>query len=412
MRPLATDTIDPPRRAGLTLFGKIDLCRGLFAILVVLCHAFTAAWGMDRQAPASLSPAAYEWLLDSVGAGFYWVMGFFILSGYCIHQSIDRQIAAGRFRLGAYLVARATRILPLYYLAFLFAIGCEAVVSTLRTGASDALADRTVLVAQVGVFQNLVRCYPGFVASWSITNESFYYLLYGALAWWAAGRRAVPAWVGLTCCVLVGAGLQVAYLGGYRPPWVLRVGLLFGLGVNWFLGVLVAVERDRIRRSTFLQALARAWPVLLAAAVAGYHYGLPIQVTYLVSGVAFAALLVRMAASADGEVPRDEPAWATATVGFLGLMSYPTYLFHAPWQALLIVVLPRCGWDADWRLTWLALTASSLALGAIVAVCLERPILRWRGGLLARLRSGRGLGLPALGHSPAGAGAVRRISSP
>ena len=379
----------PIARRGLTAFGQIDLCRGLFSILVVLCHGFTAAWSMDRGASNTISTAAHDWLLDSVGAGFYWVMGFFVLSGYCIHQSVDRQIADGRFDLRRYLIARATRILPLYYLALAFAIGAEAIGSTIRVGASDALDDRAVLLAQAFVVQNLGRCYPGFVASWSITNESIYYLLYGLLAAWAAGQRAIPVRVGLATCLLVGATLQIVYLAGYQAAWVIRVGLLFGLGINWFLGVLVAVERDRIRRSAWVQGFARLWPVVLGSAVVGYHFGLPIQGAYMVSGVAFTGLMIRMTASGRSEVAVEEPGWATAAVGFLGLMSYPTYLFHAPWQSLATVLLPWMGWDADWRITWMVLTASSLALGAAIGWCVERPIMRWRGDLLARLRARR-----------------------
>jgi len=245
------------------------------------------------------------------------------------------------------------------------------------------------LLAQTFVVQNLARCYPGFVASWSITNESIYYLLYGFLAIWAAGRGSVPVRVGLATCLLVGSALQIVYLAGHQAAWVIRVGLLFGLGINWFLGVLVAVERDRIRRSAWLQGVARLWTLVLGAAVVGYHFGLPIQGAYMVSGVAFTGLMIRMTASNRSEVAVEEPGWATSVVSFLGLMSYPTYLFHAPWQALGTVVLPWMGWDADWRITWMVLTASSLVLGAVIGWCVERPIMRWRGDLLARLRTRR-----------------------
>jgi peptidoglycan/LPS O-acetylase OafA/YrhL len=375
----------PKARAfGLTVHGKIDLWRGALAWLVVVCHAFSVATSVHPSA-RSLSVSQYALLDHTINAGFVWVMGFFVLSGYCIHQAVARRLSGPSFPLGAYLAARLTRILPLYYIALAFAVLVEPLIATTRVGFDYERLDLAGLLNQVFLVQNLTHHYGSFTPSWSLTNEVAYYLIYGLLASAVGRRRGWPLGVGLGLCLVVGGSLQTAYLLGYRSPAVLKTGLLFGLGVNWFLGVGVAVYREEIGRSHVALGVARAWPVVLGLAFAGYHLGMPIQFAYVVGGLAFALLLVRVVATpgpADGVV---EPAWATKLVGLAGLSSYPTYLFHFPLMWLLAAGMMRWDLAKDWVTMMGVLVAASLAVGLVLGLCLERPIMKWRAGVLAGL---------------------------
>jgi peptidoglycan/LPS O-acetylase OafA/YrhL len=81
----------------LSLHEKIDICRGVFAALVVMAHALETAWGVHPEAKRRL-PETVRNVLDSVfGLGIYYVMGFFVLSGYCIHLSVARSMREERF---------------------------------------------------------------------------------------------------------------------------------------------------------------------------------------------------------------------------------------------------------------------------------------------------------------------------
>ena len=186
----------------------------------------------------------------------------------------------------------------------------------------------------------------------------------------------------------LGAIPPAVYSAGYHAPIVLRTGLLFGLGVNWFLGVWIAVEAERLRGSRAWQAAARGWPLVLATAIVGFHRGLPIQGAYLVSGLAFALMMVRLTTGPASTRPVVEPAWATASARFVGLSSYPIYLSHAPFLVLLSTIMAEAGWAGDWRLTWAILSLASIAVGSALGWFAERPIMRWRADLLARVRSG------------------------
>ena len=79
------------------LHEKIDICRGLFAVLVVVAHAQEIAFGVHPGAVEG--PNTWpNWIATTVfGSGMYYVMGFFVLSGYCIHLSVARSMKADHF---------------------------------------------------------------------------------------------------------------------------------------------------------------------------------------------------------------------------------------------------------------------------------------------------------------------------
>src|SRR6266700_1309171 len=95
--PTAVAANTPP-----SVVAKIDLCRGLFACLVVVAHAMEMAWLYN---PPHLSQRAEHFLRVTCGAGIAWVMGFFVISGYCIELSAARLTRENRFPIKLYTVA-------------------------------------------------------------------------------------------------------------------------------------------------------------------------------------------------------------------------------------------------------------------------------------------------------------------
>ncbi len=384
---MGTDPTPAFEKAGPSLIRHVDLCRGLFAFLVVAAHAYDVCWAIHPGAMRLLPAGLRTLLFATVQSGFYWVMGFFVISGYCIQLSATRMLDSGRFPLGLYLKARFTRIMPLYYLGLLFALGVECLVASDRPWYYPDGVDGVGFASQVLFVQRLTRTFGAFAPSWTITNELFYYIGFGLLATLAARSRSRPAWVGLGCSVVVGGVLVGLHQVGYRQSLILGFGLLFALGINWFLGALVAIYGPGLMRRGWCRPLARLWPVGFALAVA-LRAGdrvpeLPID---LLLGGTFALLLLRFIAidQADQARPRPAPRWLAATATGLGLASYPTYLFHGPILLAWATVIRRTGIIADWRLTWVVLVASGIGVGSALGWCLERPIMTWRAGLLDR----------------------------
>ncbi len=127
------------RAAGLTANQKIDVCRGLFAFLVVAAHSVDMSWSIHPEARTLYPWWLHDLLLYVAAAGIHWVIGFFVISGYCIQLSVSRSIDGNSFPLARYLAARLSRILPIYYLGLMFAVFVERLN---RFGETSVLGQR------------------------------------------------------------------------------------------------------------------------------------------------------------------------------------------------------------------------------------------------------------------------------
>ena len=373
---------------------KIDLCRGIFAFLVVSAHAVEMAWALDRAGLSALRPWLQNFLIYVAGTGVYYVMGFFVISGYCIQLSVLRLTRGGFFPLKTYLMARLTRILPLYYLALLATVMIEHAVADTRAPIWSNGLNRSVLLSQILVVQNFTQTYGSFAPSWSITNEVVYYMMFGVLAALLTRSHVRPAALGMVVCIAVSAVTQFLYRSGHRSSMILSTGLLFGLGFNWFLGALVAVHVDRLVRIPLMCLASRFWSLLLAMTMAlWYSQRVHPEFVYLGAGIAFTLLLVRLLvvdARCDSETGR-EPDPLPA---FLGLASYPTYLLHGPILLMVGSTIKKWGATSPWWLVWLVGTGVAISSGLILGYLAERPIMAWRAGYLKRLRQSH----PASAH--------------
>jgi peptidoglycan/LPS O-acetylase OafA/YrhL len=406
MNTTAQTARDRRRRVPLSMHEKVDVCRGLFAALVVVAHAQYIAWGVHPRAAQAMSAAQRGAISNVIGLGTIYVMGFFVISGYCIHLSVARQMREERFPLVDYLAARGSRILPLYYLGLLFAVAAEWLIASARPYVWPHGVDLGTLTSQLLVVQNLTQTYGSYAPTWSITNEAFYYLFYGLLvAWLSRGRSARPAWVGLGLCAATAAVTQVLYVTVARTPVVYGTGMLLGLGMIWFTGVLVAIHGARLIRVPAVKALTRTWPLLVVGVMAWAYAGLPPHGQYLISGAAFTLMLLGFL-DAPKESPRGPVSpWRAKAIESLGLMSYPMYLFHGPLMMLAGSWILRSRVTTDWRVTFVLLTVVGLASGVVLGWLVEKPLMARRAAWLKQ-RKTRPAGF-APGRTPALGGVTR-----
>jgi len=366
---------------------KIDICRGLFAFLVVGAHAVDISWVIHPEVPGQLSGWLHDLLLYVAAAGVYWVIGFFAISGYCIQLSVKRQIEGNAFPLRHYLLARLSRILPLYYLALLLAVVIERFMASARPSCWSQGVNVNGLIAQLFIIQNLTWTYGSFAPSWSITNEMFYYLFYGVVVCVALRFGIRPTSLGMSLCLVLALILDWVYFFEHRTGYVRSPGLLFGLGIIWFQGALVAEHREWLRSSQAACKTAALWPLVLIMAMAmWYSQGIHLQVVYLVLGVAFTLMLMRFVVTESRRVKPVDRGRAGALIRLLGLASYPTYLFHGPIVMLTGSIILRWNLVSDWRLTWVILTSVGIGSGILLGHFAEQPIMAWRAGYLKRLR--------------------------
>ncbi len=378
-----------PTDVGGNLIAKIDLCRGLFAFLVVAAHSYDVCWVIHPESIRALPWLLGKFLACTVQSGFYWVMGFFVISGYCIQLSVGRQLDSGRFPLGVYFAARLTRIMPLYYAGLFFTLLIELAVAPARPSFYPDGLGYVGWLSQVVFAQRFFETFGSFAPSWTITYELFYYIFFGVLAAFSVRHGVRPAWVGMGLCILFGGIMQWLYVNGGKNPFTLHVGLIFGLGTIWFMGALVAIHGPRLVKRRWVRVLGACWPIVFAGAIGLNADGrCPMQLIYLVTGAAFTLMLVRFHAVDEvrAATPRVVPHWFQATAKVVGLASYPTYLFHGPILLLIATVISHWRLVSDWRVTWSILVVSGISSGLLLGWLAERPIMAWRAGFLKRLK--------------------------
>jgi peptidoglycan/LPS O-acetylase OafA/YrhL len=394
LRRVSNSARPSSRSMPLSIHEKVDICRGLFAALVVVAHGLQVAWAVHPEAPLLMSSPVRGVWVSVFENGIVYVMGFFVISGYCIHLSVSRLLGGAHFPMRQYLVARLSRILPLYYAALLFAVFVEWLIADARPYTWPHGINPGVLVAQLFMVQNLTQTYGAFAPSWSITNEVFYYVFYGLLACVALRRTARPAWIGMGICVAVACVAQLLYVTIAHTPVVYSAGELLGLGIIWFQGVLVAIFGKELVARRWVRIVARFWPLVLGAVFVWSYFQFTPHGVYLLSGWAFTLMLLQFHEGATASPRPETAAWRRGVIETFGLTSYPMYLFHAPLMMFAGSLMMRWGVVTDWRATWLLLVALGLGTGVLLGWFLERPIMNWRSSMLKRVKErdqGRGL---------------------
>ncbi|MDI1479984.1 acyltransferase [Polyangium sp. y55x31] len=374
--PLALER--PAPSAGPSL-PQLDALRGVAILAVFVQHLGDRFLPLVRGAVEARVPEMLvPWILTVLHHAWWGVDLFFVLSGFSLGLS---WIRSGRQTPRDFLLRRAARILPAYWVALVVTLAFHRSV----LGAPSFAAS---LAAHLLVLQGYVS--PGGVviigAAWSLTTEACFYLVFPWLAPLVLreGRRAL--WIGAALVVgswLVRMGLHAIVL----EPGI-HTGLLEATQRRWIpsrldqfvLGALAArafVSLARSERAAALApyALASCVPALVITfRLEGLHYlepggGAPYALLSLVT-----AALVLSAVLCRG---RALVIVAPRPLAFVGIVSYGVFLYHQ-------LALGLSDLEPSAPPTWknLARTASfalvaSLIVGYASWVLVERPSMRW-----------------------------------
>ncbi len=296
------------------------------------------------RAVAVLSVLGFHAFPEYVPGGFIGVDVFFVISGYLISSIIIAALQEGRFTFGGFYARRIRRIFPALvvvlgacYAAGWFLLFADAFMQLGKHIAAGAgFVANFVLARESGYFDNAVETKP-LMHLWSLGIEEQFYLVWplaAFLVWKSRGNLLVFASIVLTLSMISNVETVRRDLVGdfYSPTtrfWELMAGT-----------VLACVEVDRSnlsrRMSAWLeQCRARHWlrdaaalAGVLAIAIAVFalsrarHYpGL-----WALFPVGGAWLLI--AAGPDAAINRG--VLARRAMVWVGLISYPLYLWHWP----------------------------------------------------------------------------------
>ena len=304
---------------------------------------------------------------------------FLVISGFCLYLPFAGGKGA-RFKTSTFLIRRARRLVPAYYVSIAFALGLNVIggknlgfPSLSPTDVAWQLATHMTMLHTffVSTFYTLNGAY------WSLGLEWQLYLALPLLILGARRFGLVPTLVAaVTVNVVYRLGIAWAGARGWLPGGLVQTvvlpNLLPGRWAEFVFGMAVAelFSRGRLQR---LPGLAMyLWVPMLGVAVA--TVGLPLS--HLAFGAVFSLLLV--AALTDGNIVYRIFAWRPLVA--LGIMSYSLYLVHQPMvQALAFVFRTDLGLSPN--MTFVMLVA---ALPLVLAVAWALFVLVERYTLTSR----------------------------
>lgn len=303
------------------------------------------------RAFAVLSVVLFHANAESLPGGFIGVDIFFVISGYLITGIILREIDNGHFSFREFYARRIKRILPalILVLSVSWLFGAIALLPGEYTQlgkhikAAAIFASNFALAKEAGYFDTLSELKP-LLHLWSLAVEEQFYLIWPILLSITARINLKAFWVMLV--VLFFSFIAGLYESALRPfvaffmPhtrfWELSVGGLLAYlhhsGVisplldssknGGFRNILSAVGLAIITASLFLVSRETPFP--------GWHTLLPVAGATLLISAGPAAYFNRILLSHPLAV-------------FVGLISYPLYLWHWPLFTYAKILEPATG---------------------------------------------------------------------
>jgi peptidoglycan/LPS O-acetylase OafA/YrhL len=311
--------------------------------------------------------------------GFTGVDVFFVISGYLISGIILDGVAGGRFTFAHFYARRIRRIFPALTvtLAAVMAAGWFWLYAddyarlSRHTAAGAAFVANIVLWRESSYFDVAADLKP-LLHLWSLGIEEQFYLVWPLLlvaaSRWRRGPIAVTLAIGAVSFALAIATVRVDRTAAFFAPWTRFWELLAG-------ALLVAIERDAGFGARLQQLQMRA-PIRGLQSVLGLVMVaagmLLIDSTRVFPGLwallPAAGTVLLILAGADAPVNRTLLSWRPMV--WIGLISYPLYLWHWPLLSFAYILLGEVPPPA----LAIALLVLSVALARATYLLIERPI--------------------------------------
>jgi peptidoglycan/LPS O-acetylase OafA/YrhL len=292
---------------------SLDALRGLAITLVLISHFIPTATAEGHSI--------------AVGFGNAGVILFFFLSGFLMDRTFSREP-----RIVPYVIKRAMRILPMYWLSIVLIFTIEA-GWTMR----DVFANLTFTTFAFHVIR-MSGVY------WTLYIEVLFYALVPVL--WFAGARAT---------YLAPYALLVLYGCFWCIGWQLSAAPFYL--IYCLLGMQIGLwARDKLG--------ARAALIAMASGIVGSS-ALPAVSPLLGLAPLLCGALLYVALTYP---------FRNGILEFFGRISYSLYLLHAIFGTALLFAMLRSGYD-PW-LAALAAVAFSFALSVVSYLVVERPTIR------------------------------------
>lgn len=367
---------------------QLDILRGIAILLVLGRHPV-----LTPDESGSLHAVATAWhRFGWTGVDLFFVLSGFLVGGLLFHELKAR----GTLDARRFLIRRAFKIWPSYYLFLLVFAALRELTRARGASAWDLLPNLLNVQNYLGSPR---------IHTWSLAVEEHFYLVLPLLLLALIGRRRA-------------AGGRIA---GIPAIPILSVGLLVACtALRWQVAMRPSYTHDELLFPTHLRIDALFFGVMIAYVyhfhepVIGWlagHRGLlaasglalvapmalvPIEDSVFVGSLGFAMLYVGYGCLlvAIVTLPLDQ-GWAgrwlgsapARVVAFVGVFSYPIYLWHIEVGIVLNRLLARWvalepeGIAVRWACGMSAFIVLSVVMGTLMGRLVERPALALRDRL-------------------------------
>lgn len=307
--------------------------------------------------------------------GFIGVDIFFVISGYLISTILIRDVALDRFSIVRFYDRRVRRIFPALFLTvcavilvgWLFLFSPEFRQLGWHVGATGLFVENLLLWSEAGYFDIASQQKP-LLHIWSLAIEEQFYIFWPIFIY-LARRGALPfLWVFILLAA-VSFGMNLYYVGhnpvaAYYSP----LGRFWELMVGALLAYIHADHPKLLSRGSQLQSIVGIGLIALALALTGPTSSFP----------GFWALLPTLGSflliSAGPEAWFNRLVLASRPFVWIGLISYPLYLWHWPLMAYCHLATGGLG-----PLKAVVVIAVAFALATLTYLAVERPLRRAPG---------------------------------
>jgi peptidoglycan/LPS O-acetylase OafA/YrhL len=349
------------------------------------------------RALAILSVVAYHLSTDLVPGGFLGVDVFFVISGFLISTIIFKSLDNNGFSFIEFYAHRIRRIFP----ALILVVGCSFFVGRYAMLPNEFVLFGKHIIASTCFFENyrlwqeagyfdIATSLKPLMHLWSLAIEEQFYIIFPLLVWGAWRLR-------LNLLVVVGlifAASFITYLhnvvqqpiaaffGPKARFWELMVGAILahallhsGQSLNFLrayrfriAGAVGSATLPFSRHTgTAKSTISVAGLFLVGLVITGLNQHLPLAST---TGEVFAVLGASMLIFSGPTALVNRVLLASRPAVFIGLISYPLYLWHWPLLSFLTIVEGTLPSFSERALA----VASSFILAFLTYRFVERPI--------------------------------------
>lgn len=332
----------------------IDGLRAIAVLLVLVFHAFPAA----------------------LPGGFIGVDVFFVVSGYLITSIILKETNTGRWSYVDFYKRRILRLFP----ALLIVLTSCYVVGWNSLFASEFKMLGKHLMASAGFFVNYTYWLESgyFDAAsdkkillhlWSLSVEEQFYLIWPIFLIFAIRLRRVASWMGWILIFSMSINILLMLLDKSLLYYSV-FSRFWELGAGGYLGYQQYLSRQRAGSSNVMRANVLGILCLAGLLLCGFLYSSELTFPGLWGVIPVVLVVALVSDATSGSTVRK--LLSCRPLVYVGLISYPLYLWHWPILSFLGYIDSDSG-SATLRVLVLA---AAFVLAVLTYEWVERPIQR------------------------------------